>query len=410
MNGTMSTAADLMRQLHVDHYPARWDTIFAKAMADYQREGACFASVHFLEQLNQSYGVMQGYEQAVLEAAKQIREDTLLTGYIQLLQFAMRDRKAFLQEISEISPPQTPEGQPSEAYDFILFFALAPMIEGVAQAMRQRGVPDDICLDTLKALPESINQTHFLTGRPGLSFRYFNWFQLYLDHRILKVGRLNFEFFRAFNGSVKLFRNKKQKPCLLMADCRLQDGMVFGSPGYQDEEQALDADFRETESYFEGYPVRSDGLADSSRICLPKTEWHLVLEAGDPIVSVHIPNARVSSPFTPEICDQSYQQARAVLASCYPDYPYKAIICNSWLMDPQLKQMLSPKSNIVSFQNRYLPYPRLATGQGVFSFVFVRPFKKLEDLPEQTSLERAIKRHYLAGQYIYEQGGIFKAT
>jgi hypothetical protein len=31
----------------------------------------------------------------------------------------------------------------------------------------------------------------------------------------------------------------------------------------------------------------------------------------------------------------------------------------------------------------------------------------LEDLPERTTLERSIKRHYLSGKYIYEPGGVF---
>ena len=34
------------------------------------------------------------------------------------------------------------------------------------------------------------------------------------------------------------------------------------------------------------------------------------------------------------------------------------------------------------FQRKYLLYPRPATGRAAFSFLFTKPFEKLEELPE----------------------------
>jgi hypothetical protein len=46
-------------------------------------------------------------------------------------------------------------------------------------------------------------------------------------------------------------------------------------------------------------------------------------------------------------------------------------------------------------------------GTDVYSFLFKKPVEKNEDLCEDTSLQRAVKAHYLSGKYIYAQGGVF---
>jgi hypothetical protein len=42
----------------------------------------------------------------------------------------------------------------------------------------------------------------------------------------------------------------------------------------------------------------------------------------------------------------------------------------------------------------------------VYEFLFKKPAARLEDLCEDTSLQRAVKAHYLKGNYIYAQGGV----
>ena len=49
------------------------------------------------------------------------------------------------------------------------------------------------------------------------------------------------------------------------------------------------------------------------------------------------------------------------------------------------------------------------SGNSVFNFVFQKPDMNfvLDDLPENTSLERALKKHYQAGKAIYGTTGYF---
>ena len=53
-------------------------------------------------------------------------------------------------------------------------------------------------------------------------------------------------------------------------------------------------------------------------------------------------------------------------------------------------------------------YPNKTEGKSVFTFIFLKPEDtKLQELPEDTRLMRAVKKHYLDGGFIYEHGGLF---
>jgi hypothetical protein len=139
---------------------------------------------------------------------------------------------------------------------------------------------------------------------------------------------------------------------------------------------------------------------------LRKCQWKQVLGKEDPVVSVHIP-ARLK--LDEDICEASYERARAVFRQCFPEFDYKAFRCQSWMMDPQLRTLLGRDTKITRFQKKYIPYPCKSAGEGVLGFVFLKADKNydLESLPEDTSLRRAIKKHYMEGKYIYEMGGVF---
>ena len=77
------------------------------------------------------------------------------------------------------------------------------------------------------------------------------------------------------------------------------------------------------------------------------------------------------------------------------------------MMSQELKDILPESSNILKFQESYHIYPIVSAGQGVLDFVFKLTSGNYDDMPEDTSLQRAIKKMYLDGKYVYEYGGIF---
>jgi hypothetical protein len=104
---------------------------------------------------------------------------------------------------------------------------------------------------------------------------------------------------------------------------------------------------------------------------------------------------------------------KELIAKHYPEFAYKAFYCGSWLLDPQLANMLKPESNIVNFGKKFIKIARKdPTGSDPLSFVFLQRDPNnvdFESLPENTSLERSLKKHYIDGKRIYVSHGlIFK--
>jgi hypothetical protein len=116
----------------------------------------------------------------------------------------------------------------------------------------------------------------------------------------------------------------------------------------------------------------------------------LQFEPRDGFLSVHIPEE--GGPLTPAACDASFARARAV----FPDASEAR--CRSWLLDPQLAELLPATSNIVAFQRRF---ELLDEGENedarVLEFVFHTLEPDLDRLSQQTSLQRAIVGHLRAG-------------
>ena len=77
------------------------------------------------------------------------------------------------------------------------------------------------------------------------------------------------------------------------------------------------------------------------------------------------------------------------------------------MMAPELEEILKPGSNLLEFQKPYTKYPCRTKGEDVLNFVFKMKFTSYNNLPEDTSLQRELKKIYLSGEYLYEYNGLF---
>jgi hypothetical protein len=116
---------------------------------------------------------------------------------------------------------------------------------------------------------------------------------------------------------------------------------------------------------------------------------------GDPVVCVHIP---ASGRLDPEDCDRSFAAAHGFFPCHFPDHPFAAFICVSWMMNRQLAKVLPPDSNLVRFLGRFAPM-RLhgARDDQVWLRVFGQAVVDPATAPRDTSLRRAILDHALRG-------------
>lgn len=399
------TLKNLLHQVHLEEIPAGIDQVFAQAMNEYASRGAAIIDPAWLDALNSQYRLFNQDKDwaAITGAAREIRERPALLQYIYLIKHICQNRELADRVFAQLTLDVNCEK--SLAWDFAPLFALLPFIPGLVAAMQERKLPDDIIMGTLNEFEGKVADFQMRHGRLGMSM-YAGWLRRFIDGDIIRINRFNLEMKKEFTGAVAVYKNQQGACRLLMNHAVVhRSGMLLGAAGCDDTAGSYAAEISETADAITGYPVGQNGLATEKQVRLPKSQWHCALKAGDPVLSVHIP-AQMS--LAQDICEASYRRAREVFAAHYPEFAYKAFYCESWMIDPQLAALLGEVTNITRFQNQYNPYPTRSQGKAVLDFVFLRPRDtRPEDLPEDTSLRRAIKKHYLEGKFIYELGGVF---
>jgi hypothetical protein len=124
------------------------------------------------------------------------------------------------------------------------------------------------------------------------------------------------------------------------------------------------------------------------------------------VLALHIPE---SGPLTPEACDASDAEARAFFPRHFPEEQPSLVTCGSWLLDPQLAEYLPEDSNMVRFQRRFTLTPDVKdAGIEIFRFVFRRIDAPLDELPQDTTLERAVVAHVRNGGAWHERTGWYE--
>jgi hypothetical protein len=145
------------------------------------------------------------------------------------------------------------------------------------------------------------------------------------------------------------------------------------------------------------------GRLQFERATLGITTGHAIQAAGfpyktgDPTLSIHIPDFMGS--MSVDACDESFATARAFFPAHYPDEAFRTAVCNSWILDPQLRDYLKPDSNILRFQDRFTEIrPAEWTNDGPLRFVFGPADLPLAEYPQRSSVERAVVGHIAAGK------------
>lgn len=402
------TLETLMQSVGCAKYPARWNEIFDTVMGDFDKNGCPLADPAYYDKLQKTYGIfdmhLSVYKQAAAAVAK--RED--LSRFLSLLAAMVADRTHCRADLKELSAPYTPDGAPDIAVNMLTGLALCAALPYTAELVKQRDLPPEIAHYILN-IPEA--GVDFYRARHGGvdGFNLIDWFQLAVEAHLFRIGRLEIEIFAKFRGRACVFESQKGERITLAHGIDLhRSGFALGAKHYEDETDSWRAEIDENDTRWRGNPFDERGYVKQETVELPKSEWRLILAPDDPVVSLHIPGD--NTPFTPAVVDATIAETRAVLAKHFPDFKYKAFACSSWLLDPQLVDLLGEEANISKFCRRFTPLTRKSAGRDVFSFIFHCPDTANVDiaaLPENTRLERALKAHYLDDKAIYEMHGYF---
>ena len=132
-------------------------------------------------------------------------------------------------------------------------------------------------------------------------------------------------------------------------------------------------------------------------------EFETTEREGKKVLSVHIPSDAV---MTKEALACSYKWA----AEFFNNYEYEYIYCDTWLLSPALKDMLPEGSRILNFMADYEILSTAPDAKDFMTRVYVKEYPDYASLPENTSLQRAVKKHLLAGGKVGNAFGRYRPS
>ena len=377
--------SNIAKKLALNQYPQEWDNWYDNTKS-HEDTGL---SLSALQDLQNRYSLFGTYYQDVVAGFEDLRRDALRSAwvYVACKHYMEHD----MESCSKIPVPIT-DGTP--AGDMAALFPLIVSVEDNIQSYYRRGFSDVEVNTYLDAYRGSIRATCSQTGRPGINPLYYRWTLYFAKAQMFPVGCFNFQIARVPNN-VSVLQNVDTGKLIIALDQFLfhANGMPVDTNEDPNEPGNYNLRFDETDEDFLVHPI-IDYRVQQERVAYSKKLWKKVIAPGDVVYSVHIPRGAV---LTSENIEQSYILAQEIAWRAYPEYKIKGLYCSSWLLDPQLQQMLSEGSRINTFATGFTRYPVKSGTNQVFSTVFPNKPQDLSNLPEETSLQRKIKALYLSG-------------
>ena len=396
------TLNEMQAALNLSKYPTCFTEHYESVKDSWKDRAALILSEDYIyKTLTECYALLP-YRDAICAAAAKAGKNPALCLFICLLEQLIVTGGTLTDPDYEVPTGEGPE------YDLLHLFPAIPTMPDSVKFLRDRQVPEDIIAASLREYDDSMETSVDQLGRPVFDKGRLGWLLVAIRNHIVRIGRFKYDLPGIFMEKVRVYENKAGEQVTLADGVQVhRSGRLLGSVAHEDPEGSFFAAITETEDTVTGCPTVRE-FVQSTPVTLSKAEWTLRLCAQDPVIRIHIPK---KEPFDPYIVEAAYEKARDFFARYFPDYPYKAFYCNSWLLSQELPGILKPTSNILAFQRKFTIVPSISVGRGVFSFVFQRPAAAIpasfDDFPRTTSLERAIIQVYENGGYIHEASGFF---
>lgn len=400
---------NLLERLKLKHISDYFDECCNKARCDNGTPE--WLSEKYLNEGAREFGYFTSELDSLIEALPYVIQNPDLVLFAKTLYIMLEDRRFHEECFAGLEFPKAPEGEDPLPYDIFSFYPMFARIREAMTRIRTTNVDESVIKTTYEGIDGCIKASTKIEGRFSFNKTYFLWCTLYKNAVLFKIDRFSFELRENCKLNVYAFINSNDEVSIMMEDgiAVHENGRLLGSAGAKESKNSYVTEFTETDSGYIGN-LANDATVSREKSFLSKDEWKLLYKPGDDLISIHIP---AKGSFDRDTVKSSIEKGKAFFKNLYPNKSIKGFMCISWLLDPSLKNLLKPESNILAFQNIYTKFPYLSEGLDIFHFVFGISVSNIADvdidsLPETTSLMKNLKETYKSGGYIYEVGGIFK--
>ncbi len=385
-----------------------WDEAYALALSE--PEIPQWLTEEYIRRLHDECNVFPKNLEKVISVIPHVTAIPELCLLAKTIYHILGKKRPAKEAFTSVQFPKAPKGISNTiGYDCFAIFPLIGHLRPTLDELEARGVDNCILRESLFWVDSLFTDCCKRLGRPAFAETEFMMHRVAIYVNQLIIGCLRFELGRNVRKPARMFINKQGDLCCLMCDTVLHhSGHILGSYHCTDAEGAFSADFEETAEAYIGYTVdEGSRLVKKERITLSKADWSPVFVPGDDIVKIHISyGAKISR----EGCRNALERAREVIPRCYPEFNFVGFTTCCWMLSPQLRNILSPNSNIIGFQDHFYVFPSMNQAQDAFLYAFNISNKSVDEicfseLPETNSLMRGIKAKALAGEFIYEFHG-----
>jgi len=285
----------------------------------------------------------------------------------------------------------------TDGYTYNLMLALAGY-PAAGEIYKNLCIPEKIRNETFADLRIWCDFFKQTSGVVGITPGILSWSLLYLKGKLFQLGRLQF-MPGIFRENIIVLRNMKTGNVQAFAT----DKISYDATGLIVNKS------EEKESQIIGNPISPDGYIAPPKQTISLYDWFPIVKPGDTILDIHIP---ASGPMTIDACANSIKQAALFFPQHWPQYTdIKCFVCRSWLFDPQLKNILSPESNIVKFQHEFYCFPVIHENSHDSAIWHiwgdVSQYASVKDYPQDTSLQKAFVSFMLNNGRFRCGGGFF---
>ena len=367
---------------------------YERALELKRERGLAIVEKDRLIRLNEEYKFFRVGFDAVLEASDLVAKNDDLILYNYVIYLIITDG---IKAIEKIIP--TPAGVSTET-DFAPAFGILYCIESAVEILKKRGLPIEIISDSLSGIESEMLAYYDMHARYGMR-DYVGWYTYFLLGEIIRVGRLQYQFMK-FGTAVKVY--ERDGDIAIMANNRdaHKNGLFFGATGNQDEDGKFFAELKIDGDRVTGY--RADRYGELSTTPETIEGYREVLKEGDNVVAIHITNGE---PFHIDTVRESFRMMDEVIEKYYSDLDIKAYHGYSWVFNKHLRDIMGRDTNLTLLADMFDLYPTSGGHHGIFEYVFKRPGSTpIEELPEDTSMQRAIKKYLLDGNVFCEMACI----
>jgi len=296
-------------------------------------------------------------------------------------------------------------GRDAGLFNVIVLLSGTPKVRAFHRA---HGVPDDVARHTLNNLELCMQLPvcrETFGGHWGITQRFVGWLSNHWHGQLYRLGRLQFAMSQS-RARLRAFRHRRDGTVVALSGpdvCYRADGQVDGAGGRHDEAGAWTSALTVTDTEILGHPIHPTGYAVRQPIRLTAADWQEALAPGSPVLDIHIPGG---SPMDFDACGESLRRALAFFPKHFPDRPFVAFMCHSWILDHQFESLLPPTSNLVRFQREVHLFPIASGSEGTVSAVFGHRVRDITSAPRATTMQRAFARHLETGGH-FRSGGCF---